>query len=268
MEQQRPDVWASGEAYEPYVGRWSRMVAREFLPWLAIPPNRSWLDVGCGTGALTQTILQLAHPKDLTSLDSSEDYLSYAQQQINDGRVHWQVGNAQSMPLESAAFDAVVSGLVLNFIPNLPAAIAEMVRVARPGGVAAAYVWDYAGKMELMRYFWNAAVALSPTALELDEGRRFQICQPQPLQELFTRAGLANVEVRSIDVPTHFRDFEDYWGPFLGGQGPAPGYTMSLGVEERAALRERIKSSLPFAHDGSIPLIARVWAVRGYRVES
>jgi SAM-dependent methyltransferase len=223
--------------------------------------------VGCGTGALTQTILQLAYPKELTSLDSSEDYLSYAQQQINNRRVRWEVGNAQNLPLESATYDVVVSGLVLNFIPDLTAAVAEMSRVTRPGGMVAAYVWDYAGKMELMRYFWDAAVALSPAALELDEGQRFPVCQQGALQELFIQAGLTNVQVRNIDVPTHFRDFEDYWGPFLGGQGPAPGYAMSLEAEERATLREHIRSSLPFAPDGSIPLIARAWAVRGNRVE-
>ena len=267
MKQQRREVWATGAAYEPYVGRWSRLVARDFLAWLAVPPGGSWLDVGCGTGALTHTILQVAHPRDVTSLDSSEGYLAYAGQQINDPRVRWQLGNAQQLPLESSAYDAVVSGLVLNFIPDLPAALAEMARVARPGGTVAAYVWDYAGKMELMRYFWDAAVALSPAARELDEGRRFPVCQPGPLQDLFTQGGLTGVEVRAIDAPTRFRNFDDYWEPFLGGQGPAPGYAMSLAPEEREALRERIRSGLPVAPDGSIHLIARAWAVRGNRVE-
>lgn len=265
MEQPRQDVWANGAAYEPYVGRWSRGVAREFLAWLSVPPGGSWLDVGCGTGALTQTILQVAQPKDVTSLDSSEGYLAYARQQVDDQRVRWQLGNAQEIPIESAKCDAVVSGLMLNFIPEPPVAVGEMVRVVRPGGTVAAYVWDYAGKMELMRYFWDAAAALWPTAHELDEGRRFPICQPGPLEELFARARLTDVEVRNIDVPTHFRDFDDYWTPFLGGQGPAPGYAISLAPEERDALRERLRSSLPFAPDGSIPLIARAWAVRGHR---
>jgi len=172
-------VWASGRDYEPYVGRWSRHVGREFVDWLAIPPGARWLDLGCGT--------------------------------------------------------------------------------------VAGYVWDYAGKMELMRYFWDAAVALKPEDLERDEGRRFPICQPGPLRHLFERAGLKNLQVRSIDVPTHFRDFDDYWTPFLGGQFPAPDYAMSLDEAARAALRERIRAHLPIAADGSIPLIARAWAVRGTR---
>jgi hypothetical protein len=140
-----------------------------------------------------------------------------------------------------------------------------MARAAKPKSVVAAYVWDYAGKMQMMRHFWNAAAALDPAARDLDEGRRFPICQPEPLRELFQNAGLREVEVRSIDIAADFRDFVDYWSPFLGGQGPAPGYAMSLSDERRAALRERIRAGLPFALDGSIPLVARAWAVRGFR---
>jgi hypothetical protein len=140
-----------------------------------------------------------------------------------------------------------------------------MTRVTRPGGTVAVYVWDYAGKMELMRYFWDAAVALEPTAYDLDEHPRVPICRPEPLAELFAGAGLRDVETRSIDVPTVFRDFDDYWSPFLGGQGPAPRYVMSLDDARRAALRDRLRSSLPAADDGAIHLIARAWAVRGRR---
>ena len=152
---------------------------------------------------------------------------------------------------------------MLNFVPQPPRAIAEMARVVRGGGTVAAYVWDYAGKMELMRYFWDAAVALDPAAADLDEGRRFPICHPAPLAELFAQAGLHTVEVRPIDVPTRFRDFDDYWSPFLGGQGPAPGYAMSLSENRRGALADRIRATLPIAEDSSINLIARAWAVRG-----
>jgi hypothetical protein len=138
-----------------------------------------------------------------------------------------------------------------------------MRRVARPGATLAAYVWDYAGKMELMRYFWDAAAALDPKALALDEGRRFPLCQPGELARLFSEAGLTAVETTALDVPTRFRDFNDYWRPFLGGQGPAPGYAMSLAEDQRNALRDRISAALPHTADGSIDLIARAWAVRG-----
>ena len=159
--------------------------------------------------------------------------------------------------------DVVVAGLVLNFVPDPVVALAEMRRVARPGGVIAAYVWDYAGKMELMRYFWDAAVALDPGALELDEGRRFPLAAPGPLRAAFEGAGLEAVDVRSIDVPTVFASFDDYWTPFLSGVGPAPGYVVGLDDRARSALRDRLQATLPIASDGSIHLIARAWAVRG-----
>jgi len=192
------------------VGRWSRLAAREFVDWLAIPPGARWLDLGCGTGALTETILRRADPAQVDGIDPSEGYLALAREQVRDSRVRFNVGDARRLPVKSATHDAVVSALVLNFIPDLPAGMAEMARAVRPGGTVAGYVWDYAGKMELMRYFWDAAVALKPADLERDEGRRFPICQPGPLQQLFEGAGLKKVEVRSVDVSTPFRDFDDY----------------------------------------------------------
>jgi SAM-dependent methyltransferase len=256
-------IWASGDAYEPYVGRWSRLVAREFLPWLDVPPNRRWLDVGCGTGALSETILALAQPARVTGIDASEGYVAYAREHVRDNRAAFQTGDAQAMPFGDGSFDAAVSALVLNFLPEPERGMAEMVRVTRAGGTVAAYVWDYAGEMQLMRRFWDAAAALDPAAVELDEGRRFPLCRPEALEALGEGAGLRDVVVRAIDVATVFRDFHDYWSPFLGGQGPAPDYAMSLPEERRTALRERIQASLPVAADGSISLIARAWAVRG-----
>src|SRR4030095_4043901 len=135
--------------------------------------------------------------------------------------------------------------------------------VPRRDGVVALYVWDYAGGMQLMRHFWDAAGSLDPAALPLDEGRRFPICRPEPLAALFRDAALAEVDVRALDVPTVFRDFDDYWTPFLGGQGPAPGYCSSLDEARRTALRERIRARLPVQPDGRIPLTARAWGARG-----
>jgi SAM-dependent methyltransferase len=260
---ERKDVWAAGALYEHYVGRWSRLVARELLKWLSVAAQKDWLDVGCGTGALSQVILEHGLPHSIKGIDASAGFLAYAKAQVNSALVTFEVGDAQALPIESASFDAVVSGLMLNFVSQPARAVAEMARVTRPEGAVAAYVWDYAEKMELMRYFWDAVVALDPSALELDEGRRFPICKPSPLAELFEDAGLQKVEVSPIDIPTHFRNFDDYWSPFLGGQGPAPGYAMSLSEERRGALREHIRSSLPMAKDGSIPLMARAWAVLG-----
>ena len=261
----RTDAWDSGDAYEPYVGRWSRLVARELLGWLAVPPGSCWLDVGCGTGALAETILALAAPSKVVGIDPSPAYVAFARDRLNDLRVRFDVGDAQALQEASATFDAVVAGLVLNFIPEPGRAVSEMARVARPGGIVAAYVWDYAEGMQMMRHFWDAAGALDPKAVELDEGRRFTMCKPAPLTNLFRTAGLKKVEVRAIDVPTVFSNFDDYWSPFLGGQAPAPGYAMSLSEERRAALRERIRGSLPTNSQGEHHLIARAWAVRGVR---
>jgi len=247
------------------VGRWSRLVAREFVQWLAVLPESRWLDVGCGTGALSQIILQTAAPRAVTGIDCSAAYVTFAREHVRDARVAFEVGEAQALRVESASYDAVVAGLMLNFVPQPSQAIAEMARGARPGGIVAAYVWDYAGKMQLMRHFWNAAVALDPAAVELDEGRRFPLCKPAPLTHAFHAAGLREVEVRAIDIATDFHDFDDYWFPFLGGQGPAPNYAMALSEERRGALRERLRASVPLALDGSIPLVARAWAVRGVR---
>ena len=256
-------IWASGAAYEPYVGRWSRLVAREFLAWLGVPPESRWLDVGCGTGALSAAILAVARPSTVLGIDASEGYVAYAREQIRDDRAEFRHGDAQALPFGDESFDATGSGLVLNFLPEPSRGQVEMARVTRPGGVAAVYVWDYAGTMQLMRHFWDAAAALDPTAVELDEGRRFPICRPEALERLLIEAGLEDVAVRAVDVPTLFRDFDDYWSPFLGGQGPAPSYAMSLTEERRAALRDRIRVSLPTPDDGSIRLIARAWAARG-----
>lgn len=259
------DTWESGDSYEPYIGRWSRLVAREFIQWLAIPKHRQWLDVGSGTGALSQTILDLASPKRVKGIDRSEDYVEFTRNQVNDPQAEFEVGNAQSLRVDPKSFDVAVSGLVLNFVPRPNQMIAEMARAVRDGGVVAVYVWDYAGKMQLIRHFWNAATALDSDARDLDEGRRFPICSPQQLTDLFQSAGLFQVQVRPIDVLAEFRDFNDFWSPFLGGQGPAPGYVMSLSESRRAQLRERIYNGMPFALDGTISLILRAWAVQGVK---
>lgn len=256
--------WASGDAYERYVGRWSRLVAAEFLRWLDVPHGGDWVDVGCGTGALAAAILQAAAPRRVRGYDRSAEHVAAARARVDDPRAEFAQADATALPDPSHSSDAAVSGLVLNFVPEPARAVAEMRRVVRPGGTVGAYVWDYTGRMQLIRAFWDAAVELDPAAAALDEGRRFgRLCGREPLRDLFESAGLQGVQVRAIDVPTRFADFDDYWQPFLGGQGPAPGYAVSLDEPRRAALRERIRIRLPVAPDGSITLTARAWAVRG-----
>jgi SAM-dependent methyltransferase len=245
------------------VGRWSRRVAEAFLRWLDVPAGQRWLDIGCGTGALTATVLAVADPARVVGVDASEGFLTNARDRIGDPRSAFCAGDARSLPLPDRRFDAVVSGLALNFVPDPRGAVAEFARVTAAGGVVAAYVWDYAEGMAMMRYFWDAAAALDPAAADLDEGRRFPLCRPEPLGDLWADAGLDDVTVQAIEVPTVFADFDDYWRPFLGGQGPAPGYAVSLTEENRHALGDLLRTRLPSGVDGSIALTARAWAVSG-----
>jgi SAM-dependent methyltransferase len=255
------DTWERGSHYEQYVGRWSRKVAPLFLAGLDAPQGRRWLDVGCGTGALCAAILDHCAPTTVTGVEPSAGFLKTAKENLGD-LVTLHSGSATAIPLGDAEIDVVVSGLVLNFVDDPLAALAEMARVSKPGGVIAAYVWDYAGKMEFMRHFWDAAVALDPDAAPLDEGVRFPLCQPAALEDLFVRAGLKTVAVTAIDIPTRFANFDEYWQPFLGGQGPAPAYTVSLADKARTRLRDHVQARMPVEPDGAIALMARVWAVR------
>jgi SAM-dependent methyltransferase len=257
------DSWLGGNLYERFMGRWSALIAREFLAWLAMPSACSWLDVGCGTGTLTRQILETYQPKEITAVDSSTEFISYAQQSIAKSAVRFVVGLAQSLELDSNSIDAVVSGLVLNFVPQPEVAISEMLRVAKPGGKIGIFLWDYADGMQMLRYFWDAAVALDSAAKELDEGVRFPLCREGKLELLVRKSGLKQVEAASIQVPTIFQNFDDYWTPFLGNVGPAPSYVTSLDRADRQRLEDKLRESLPIEENGSISLIARAWAVKG-----
>lgn len=257
------DPWQSGIAYERFMGRWSALVAQKFLSWLAIPPARSWLDVGCGTGSLTRLILESHQPKEIISIDPSSDFISHAQRSITDPCVHFKVGMAQSLELDAHSMDAVVSGLVLNFVPQPKAAILELLRVTKPGGRIGIFVWDYAEGMQMLRYFWDAAVELDPKAEEFDEGNRFPICREGQLEYLMREAGFKQVEAAPIEVKTVFQNFDDYWQPFLGNVGPAPGYTVSLDQKDRQKLEDKLRKSLPIDDNGAISMMARAWAVKG-----
>ena len=257
------DRWQVGSNYEQYIGRWSRAVAREFLHWIALPGGAHVLDLGCGTGALASLALERAGAARVTGCDRSHGYVSAARAALRGAAAEFTVADARDLPLRDHAFDAAISGLVLNFVPKPLTAMRELRRVVAPGGSVAIYLWDYAGRMALIRKFWDAAIALDPAAGSLDEARRFPLCAAEPLEALFREAGLSRVESRAIDVATIFRDFDDFWSPFLSGEGPAPGYAMGLSAEQRAALRERLRATLHARKDGSIVMTARAWAVKG-----
>jgi SAM-dependent methyltransferase len=256
--------WIEGGLYESYVGRWSRPVAAAFVERLGVPAGATWVDVGTGTGALAEAALREAAAGLVIGVEPSDGFRRVARERLDGMAFEGRAGDAGDLPVDPSSAEAVVSGLVLNFVPDRAAALAEARRIAKPGAVVAAYVWDYAGEMQLMRAFWDAAVELDPRARGHDEGVRFaDLATAEGMSETFASAGLDAVVSWPIDVPTVFRDFDDYWTPFLSGQAPAPSYCMSLDEEHRSALRERLRATLPAAPDGTISLVARAWAAMG-----
>lgn len=255
------DLWESGNPYEYFMGRWSRLVGKSFIDWLSAQPEKKWLDVGCGTGALSEAVLSTQNPSGLVAIDQSEGFVNSSQQRLGNS-AHCEVGDAMDMSLQDSSFDYVISGLVLNFIPEPEKALREMKRVAAPDGVVAIYIWDYSGKMEFLKYFWDAVVALDPKASDLHEGTRFPNANADGLKRLFDNAKLPNTTVESLEVETNFVNFDDYWKPFLGGQGPAPTYVLSLSESDRNRLRDNLYDKLPIREDGSISMIARAWAAK------
>lgn len=260
----RHDAWQAGDSYDLYMGRWSRQIAPRFIDWLQPNLGLDWLEVGCGTGALSAAILERANPKSLVCIDPSAGFLGKARSNVPDPRAEFRVGDAQALGIETATKDVVVSALVLNFVPDRKKALAEMKRVARPGGTVAFYVWDYpVGGIEFMRAFWTAATKLDPSARDLTEDKRFPFCTPEQLLDLAREAGLSRLHHTQIEAPAVFRNFDDYWKPFTLGAGPAPGYCASLSEDARERLRQLLEDTLPRAADGSIPLKTRAWAMRG-----
>ena len=255
--------WSGSVGYDGFVGRWSRLVAAEFVPWLNLPAGSTWIDVGCGTGELTRTILRVAAPGKVVSLDPSEGYLDYARSSTIDPRAEFRVGNDQDVRSLGVTADAVVSGLVLNFVPDAVAALCTAAGVTAAGGLIGAYVWDYADGMTMILHFWDAAVEEDQAARSKHQGVRFPLCAPGALKSAFEKAGLVDVVERPIDVTGRFADFDEYWTPFLSGEGPAPGYLASLPSERQTRIREMVRNRLPIAADGSITLTCRAWAVRG-----
>jgi len=257
------DVWSSGESYDAYVGRWSRPVAAAFVGWLDRPPGARWLDVGCGTGALAEAVLSAAAPTDVVGVDPSPAFVAAATAAVPDPRVRFGVGDARALPVADGWFDVAVSGLMLNFVAERTAVLAEMRRAVGRGGVVAAYVWDYPAGMQLMSAYWDAAEELGLADPTAHEAVRFGFCRPDPLRAMFVAAGLTGVGVTEILVPTVFGDFDDFWTPFLGGTGAAPAHLAALPADRRAELRDAVRERLPLADDGAIRLTARAWAVRG-----
>jgi ubiquinone/menaquinone biosynthesis C-methylase UbiE len=245
------------------MGRWSRALAKSFVDWLAVEARAHWLDVGCGTGALTAAICELGRPASVVACDPSGPFIETASSTLPDKRVSFELASGDHLPEREGGFDIVVSGLVLNFVPDAARALLAMRRRLGARGLVAAYVWDYSGGVQFLHHFWQAAVELDASSQELDEARRFTGFGPEALAALFRAAGLAEVAVEALSLPTVFTGFDDYWQPLLGRTGPAPSYVASLSPERRERLREALRERLTPGAEGRIALQARAWAVRG-----
>lgn len=259
------DKWTSGADYEQWMGRWSRLLAQDFLDWLNLPTDLRWLDVCCGGGIVTQAIVKRNAPAGIVGVDASAELINFARQHRARPNVTFETADAMALPFPDSTFDVAVCGLGLNFIPSPAQALKEFCRVIRPGGIVAIYVWDYAHGARFLREFWDAARAIDPEAASSDQAHRFPICTPGGLRGLFEQSRLEDSVVHALDVVTRFISFDDYWEPLLTGQGSAPNY---LGTRDRKiqdAIRERLRSALPANPQGVIELPARAWAIRARR---
>lgn len=245
-------MFSESDGYERFMGRWSRRLAPLLVTFSGVTEGDRVLDVGSGTGALSAAAAAVESVQ-VTGIEPSPAYVRYAQEHV-DGR--FRVGDALALPFPDDAFDKTLSMLVLNFVPDAPAALQQMIRVTLPGGVVAAAVWDYGDGMQMLRTFWDAAVALDPGAAARDE-RHMPLCTRGALAELWHTHGLRDVDEQPLTIDLPFASFDDYWQPFLGGQGPAGVYVSMLSESARRALESRLRA------DVNLTLRARAWAVRG-----
>jgi SAM-dependent methyltransferase len=252
----------AGVRYELYMGRWSRLVATTFVEWLDVPQGGVWLDVGCGTGAVSAAIGDIAQPLAVTGVDLSAELVAHASELSMSPAADFCVADASALPFADGIFDMVVSGLVLDVLTDPVEALREQARVVDASGIVAAYVWDYAHGLGPLRHFWDAARRVTPSAVALDEVVRFPATAPAGLERLFEAAGLDPLGVTSFDVEIACADFDDFWMPLERGQWSAPRFLAGLDDAERGALRVGLRAALPVADDGSISLSARAWAIR------
>ena len=246
------------DAYERYMGLWSRPLARERVAAVGVERGDRVLDVGCGTGALSAELAATVGAGNVAAIDPSEPFVAACVAAMPEADVR--VGDAESLPFRAATFDAVLSQLVVNFMADAGAGVAEMRRVARPGGTVAACTWDLRDGMTMLRVFWDAAVAVDPDAPH--EGRVMPLCTPDELDRLWRDVGLADVRTSELVVERVFPTFDDFWQPFMLGVGPAGSYCVSLDEPRRAALRAECFRLLG-SPTGEIPMTARAWFVCG-----
>jgi SAM-dependent methyltransferase len=252
---------ASAEAYERHVGRYGPELAAAMIQLARIERGQRALDVGCGPGALATALVELLGADAVAAVDPSEPFVEICRSRAPGADVR--VGRAEELPFGDDAFDAVLAQLVVQRLSDAPQGVREMGRVARPGGVVAACVWDFASGMTMLRTFWDAAVAIDPAgARRFGAGSPMPYCTPGELRELWRGAGLADVQVGELLVGADYAGFDDFWSSFSGGVGGSSAYCASLDERCRSALREDIWRRLG-APEGAFRLTARAWYARG-----
>jgi SAM-dependent methyltransferase len=264
-QNRQPNMFGDAEAYERFMGRWSRLVAPRLVGFTGRLPERGrMLDVGSGTGSLAFAIAERNGRARVLGIDPSKEYVAYASSRNPfPDRTSFEVGDAQQLHFPDASFDAALSLLVFNFIPDPKKALLELRRVTKPGGKLSAAVWDYGAGMRMLRMFWDAAAGLDPAAEKLDE-KHMPLCRAGELSALWREGGLENVREQSIDIRMRFESLADYWDPFLLGQGPAGSYVRRLDSDKLQALRNEVNRRLALPGENTaFVLPARVWSVRG-----
>jgi ubiquinone/menaquinone biosynthesis C-methylase UbiE len=265
MDKTSTFVAADGDGYELLMGRWSRLLAQPFVGFVGALDGERVLDIGCGTGHLARTVASVSRPAAMHAIDLSSTYIEHARRHTPHAGIQFNVGDACALPFGDHSFDRVLSMLVLHFVPQTAQAIAEMRRVARPGGVAAACVWDVRGGFVANRLFFDTAAALDPRAGER-RARNYTrpMTRPGELAQAWRDGGFADVTETALCIRMEYASFDDYWAPYLGKDGPGAEYVAALNADERDTLQAAVRAAyLDGEADGPRSYAALAWAVKG-----
>jgi SAM-dependent methyltransferase len=250
----------AAETYDRHVGRYAPALGSALIEFAGIEPGMRALDVGCGPGALTGQLARRLGKANVCGAEPSAPFAEACRQRVG---VEVVSAPAEALPFEDGAFDAALSQLVVNFMSDAAAGMAEMARVTRAGGLVASCVWDYAGEMTLLRAFWDAASDVDPErATAADEGVVMRWCGEGELGDLWQAADLRDVRLGALVVSATYADFDDLWAPLPTGIAPSGAFCKSLDAEGRGALREAYRRRLGVG-DGPFELTARAWAALG-----
>jgi ubiquinone/menaquinone biosynthesis C-methylase UbiE len=252
--------FTDGAAYDRLMAPWSRAVGKEFLNWFAMPPGVRWLDVGCGTGAFTELLLEQSSPSDVSAVDPAEDQIAYARTKPAAKRVNFRLAEAQKLPFADSEFDVAAMALVITFIPEPAQAIAEMKRVVKPGGMLGTYVWDFLGKGNTQQPLREAVEARGVPVLAMPGHVHSRL---ESLRAIFAGAGLDAVSVRPIEVEVSYANFDEYWTAQTGFANTVVQQMRKMTDTQIEELKAHLREHLPRDKSGRIVYKAWANAVKG-----